>query len=238
MRIHYFQHVPFEGLGCIEDWAKTAGHRIAATRFYLNEPLPNVNDVDWLIVMGGPMNIYDDAKFSWLAAEKRFLKEAIDRRKMVLGICLGAQLLADVLGAKIYANRHKEIGWFNIRKVKTDQNTGIAAIFPDTFEAFHWHGDTFGIPKGSSRIASSDACVNQGFVGPGAILGLQFHLETDVPLVSSWMGGSSGASLPEGSDDGRFIQAETELLDLATRHTETNRTILYTLLDRFFLSSL
>ena len=232
MRIHYLQHVPFEGLGCIEGWAKTVGHRIAASRFYLNEPLPSVDDIDWLIVMGGPMNIYDDAKFPWLAAEKRFLKEAIDHRKIVLGICLGAQLLADVLGAKIYANRHKEIGWFNIRKVKTDQNTGIAALFPDTFEAFHWHGDTFDIPDGAEHFLQSAGCKNQGFTLGERVLGLQFHLE----IAKS---GAESLIIQCGNeiDKGRFCQTPNTMLANPDRFETINK-LMFRILDHMAATAL
>ena len=225
MRIHYLQHVPFEGLGCIEDWAKTAGHRIAATRFYLKEPLPNVNDMDWLIVMGGPMNIYDDAKFSWLAAEKRCLKEAIENKKIVLGICLGAQLLADVLGAKIYPNRHKEIGWYNIRKVKTSQENGIAALFPDTIEAFHWHGDTFDIPDGADHFVQSAGCKNQGFTLGERVLALQFHLE----IAKS---GAENLIIQCGNeiDKGRFCQTPDTMLANSDRFETINK-LMYRILD-------
>ena len=225
MKIHYLQHVPFEGLGCIEGWAKAAGHRISATRFYLNEPLPNINDLDWLIVMVGPMNIYDDAKFSWLAAEKQFLKEAIAGRKIVLGICLGAQLVADVLGAKIYANRHKEIGWFNIRKIKTAQETGIAALFPDTIEAFHWHGDTFDIPDGAEHFLQSAGCKNQGFTLGERVLALQFHLE----IVKS---GAENLIIQCGNeiDKGRFCQTPDTMLANSDRFEKINK-LMFRILD-------
>ena len=115
MNIHYLQHVPFEDLGSIKNWAKIRGHRVTATRFYRAEPLPFLDELDWLIIMGGPMNIYEEDKYPWLGHEKRFIEEVIKTDKVVLGICLGAQLIADVLGVRIYENIHKEIGWFPIQ---------------------------------------------------------------------------------------------------------------------------
>jgi GMP synthase (glutamine-hydrolysing) len=226
VRIHYLQHVPFEGLGCIESWAKTAGHRIYATRFYLNEPLPDVNDLDWLIVMGGPMNIYDDAKFSWLATEKRFLKQAVEHKKIVLGICLGAQLLADALGAKIHPNRHKEIGWYPVRKVRNDQETGVAAIFPDTIEAFHWHGDTFDIPDGADHFVQSAGCQNQGFTLGERVLALQFHLE----IARS---GAENLIIQCGNeiDKGRYCQKPETMLANSGRFEKINQ-LMFRILDR------
>lgn len=226
MRIHYLQHVPFEGPGCIEGWAKTAGHRIAATRFYLDEPLPNITDMDWLIVMGGPMSIYDDAALSWLAAEKRLLREAIEHKKIILGICLGAQLLADALGAKIYANRHKEIGWFNVRKFKTGQQSGWDTLFPDTIEAFHWHGDTFDIPAGAEHFLQSAGCKNQGFALGERILALQFHLEITKSGAESLI-----IQCGHEIDNGRFCQKPEMMLANSDRFEKINL-LMFRILDR------
>jgi GMP synthase (glutamine-hydrolysing) len=226
MRIHYLQHVPFEGLGCIEGWAKTAGHRIAATRFYTNDSLPEVNDIDWLIVMGGPMNIYDDAKFPWLSAEKRFIGQAIEQNKTVLGICLGAQLLADVMGAKIYPNRHKEIGWYNIRKVKTNTESAMAEIFPDSVEVFHWHGDTFDIPVGADHFVQSAGCKNQGFTVGERVLALQFHLE----IAKS---GAESLIIQCGNeiDKGPYCQTPETMLANSDRFEKINK-LMFRILDR------
>ena len=104
MKIHYFQHVPFEGLGNIEDWIKSKGHTLSSTHFFKNDTLPQLSEIDWLIVMGGPMNVYEENLYPWLAAEKKFIAKAINEGLRVLGICLGAQLIAAALGAKVYPN--------------------------------------------------------------------------------------------------------------------------------------
>ena len=171
------------------------------------------------------MNIYDDAKFSWLAAEKRFLKEAIDRGKIVLGICLGAQLLADVLGAKIYANRHKEIGWFNIRKVKTAQENGMVALFPDMIEAFHWHGDTFDIPDGAVHFLQSAGCKNQGFTLGERVLALQFHLEIAKSGAESLI-----IQCGDEIEKGRFCQSPDTMLAKSDRFEKINK-LMFRILD-------
>ena len=101
MRLHYLQHVPFEGLGNIETWAKNKGFHITRTRFFDNEPLPSTDDFEWLVVMGGPMNIYEETGYPWLVKEKKFIEECLKRDKFVLGICLGGQLIADVLGGRV-----------------------------------------------------------------------------------------------------------------------------------------
>jgi len=116
MRIHYLQHVPFEDLSSIDPILREKGHELTATHLYKGQQIPLVKEIDWLIVMGGPMGIYDEAKHPWLNVEKLFIKQAIESNKIVLGICLGAQLIADALGAKVCQNRHREIGWFNISR--------------------------------------------------------------------------------------------------------------------------
>ena len=178
MNVHYLQHVPFEGLGSIEAWLKEQDHSITVTRLYKNEPLPSIENIDWLIVMGGPMGVEDHAIYPWLMAEKVFIKQALDQKKIMLGICLGAQLIADILGADITKNVFKEIGWFPIKISEEAKASTIGTILPDQFEVFHWHGDTFDIPDRAIPLASSEACRNQGFMINERVIGLQFHLET------------------------------------------------------------
>ena len=173
MKIHWLQHVPFEGLGIIEDWAKKQSAVITRTRLYENEELPDVDDFDWLIVMGGPMGIFDYNDHPWLTEEKEFIELAIDEEKTVLGICLGAQLMADVLGANVYPGPQKEIGWFPIHR-----STNAPALIPEELTVFHWHGDTFEIPDDAVALATSEPGINQGFIFHEKAVALQFHMET------------------------------------------------------------
>lgn len=177
MRLHFFQHVPFEGLGSIEPWAKDMSYEITSTRFFSKNLFPNLDDIDWLIIMGGPMGIYEEDKYPWLSAEKNYIEQAIIKGKIVLGISLGAQLIAGVLGAKVYPNKYKEIGWFPIQKTRHTAKTRLADFLPKKIDAFHWHGDTFDNPPGAIHIAKSVACENQGFIFDDHVIGLQFHLE-------------------------------------------------------------
>lgn len=177
MNIHWIQHVPFEGIGSIGSWAMHRGHHIHSTRLYQQDSLPAMKEIDWLIVMGGPMNIYEEDKYPWLVEEKRFINESIQAGKTVIGICLGAQLIANVLGSKVYAGRHKEIGWFPVLKTGEAAKSPIFSDFPSEIKAFHWHGDTFELPPGCVRIAESAACRNQAYIFEDRVLGLQFHLE-------------------------------------------------------------
>lgn len=123
MRIHCLQHVPFEGHGHIAEWAGRYGHQVSKTALYADEPLPKIDDFDFLIAVGGPMGVHDTALHPWLIKEKYFIKAALRAKKCVLGICLGAQLMADVLGANVYSNDHKEIGWHPVRRAAAAHNT-------------------------------------------------------------------------------------------------------------------
>ncbi|MBE9013449.1 type 1 glutamine amidotransferase, partial [Pseudanabaenaceae cyanobacterium LEGE 13415] len=177
MRVHYLQHVPFEGLGSIATWMTKQNHLLSCIRLYANDPLPAVDDFDWLIVLGGPMNIDEEEQYPWLIVEKQLIKQAIEQKKIVLGICLGAQLIADALGAKVYAGQHKEIGWFPIRTTEAVQQSHALGFLPAQLTVFHWHGDTFELPEKATRLAYSEACLNQAFLYNEKVLGLQFHLE-------------------------------------------------------------
>ena len=177
MKVHYLMHVPFEGLGSMESWFVSQGWMISRTRLYATERLPNANEFDWLVIMGGPMGVYDEREHPWLVEEKRFIEASLSRGIPVLGICLGAQLIADVLGAKVSRNKYKEIGWFPVSLTKLGRTSQMLKGFPDQFTPFHWHGDMFAIPEGAESLATSEACANQIFVR-GKVLGIQFHLET------------------------------------------------------------
>ncbi len=176
LRIHYLQHVPFEGLGCKEDWIRTKGHILTSTHLYEDANFPPLEDFDWLIIMGGPMGVYDEEEYSWLTLEKQFIKAAIDNGKIVLGICLGAQLIAAALGATVKQHIQKEIGWFPITKINKEDSS-LFAHFPDKFTTFHWHEDIFEIPADATHIFTSEACANQGFIFKERVIGLQFHPE-------------------------------------------------------------
>jgi len=207
MRIHYLQHVPFEDLGNIENWALAKGHQISRTQLFKDDPLPEPEEFDWLIVMGGPMNIYEEDEFPWLAREKVFIKDAIDSGKIVLGVCLGAQLVASVFGARVHRNRYPEIGWFDVRLTDEARESRVFKHFPGRFTAFHWHGDTFDLPPGCTWIAESDACRNQAFEYDGQVIGLQFHLDTTLESIRRLIR-YSGDELVPGED----VQSEEKIL--------------------------
>lgn len=185
MKVHYLQHVPFEGLGYIGNWLTKNNHTITSTRFYESAyHLPEAEDIDVLIVMGGPMGVYDEDSFSWLKEEKAFISNCIQSGKRVLGICLGAQLIAECLGTNVDKAVHKEIGWFPVMCTQESKQLGwFYELFKDNPTVFHWHGDRFEIPKEGLNLLSSDANTNQAFYYSENVIGLQFHLEVTEETV-------------------------------------------------------
>jgi GMP synthase-like glutamine amidotransferase len=174
MKVQVLQHVPSEGLGSIAAWLSERDAIVHYTRFYQSAVLPDPGSIDLVIAMGGPMSVNDERDYPWLKQEKAFIKEAVDRGLAVLGVCLGAQIIANALGARVFANAHKEIGWFPVQAVSTGSDT---FRFPPLTSVFHWHGETFDLPPGAVRLASSAGCKNQAFQIGRTVIGLQFHLE-------------------------------------------------------------
>lgn len=218
IRIHYLQHVPFEGLGYIESWAFSRGHAVSSTRLYAGDPFPSIEAFDWLIVMGGPMNVDEEDRYPWLVAEKRFIDKAIDRGITVLGICLGAQLIAVTAGARVYANPHKEIGWFPVHLSPDGKNSSLQGILPPAFLPFHWHGDTFEIPRGATWLAMSNGCRNQAFSLGNRVLALQFHLESTADSVGKLITHCGEDMVP-----GPAIQQPEAMLAAGENFRESNR---------------
>ncbi len=224
MRIHSIEHEPFEGLANIEVWAKNRGHSISRTLLFNNEEFPDIDDFDWLIIMGGSMNIYEEEKYPWLKEEKNFIAEAIAGKKIVLGICLGSQLIGDVLGGRVSKNKYKEIGWFPVSLTADAKNSPVFNTLPKTFTAFHWHGDTFKIPPGAIRIAESEGCANQAFEY-GRVIGLQFHIEYSVDSINLML-----KNCEDELVDGKYIQAADEIVS-QINNVHKIKEILNTLLD-------
>lgn len=185
LRLHGLRHVRFETEGEIAVWARERGHSLTHTDLWNNGPLPELSSFDWLIVMGGPMGVYDEAEHPWLAGEKRLLKAAADAGKRILGVCLGAQLLSAVLGGVVTKGQYREIGWHQAAAGPDAAKSRVFANLPQSYEAFHWHGDTFSIPPGALWTARSVACAHQAFSAlDDRVVGLQFHLETNAASMS------------------------------------------------------
>lgn len=206
MRIHCIQHVPFETPGSILDWARERNHTVTHTRAWDGGLFPERSGYDLLLVMGGPMSVGDEREYPWLVSEKRSIGAAIAGDRIVLGICLGAQLIADVLGARVYRNTHREIGWFPVRRTSVGGRVPGFDAFPAECTPFHWHGDTFDLPAGSLHLAESEACVNQAFAYGGRVFGLQFHPEMTGDGVRSLLDQCSGDLVP-----GPYVQDSREI---------------------------
>ncbi|MBN2714743.1 MAG: type 1 glutamine amidotransferase [Deltaproteobacteria bacterium] len=217
MRVHYLQHVAFENSGCFEQIFTHRGDTISCTRLFAGETPPSLDDFDWLVIMGGPMSIFDEPQYPWLASEKHFIKSAIDADKTVLGICLGAQLLAHVLGARVYANTNREIGWFELTPAADLPYPELARVFFEPFPVFNWHGDTFDIPDGANRLGGTPACVNQGFVFEGNVVALQFHLETTPQSAKALV-----QNCADELDGSTYVQSADEILAPTDRFAQLN----------------
>ncbi|AFA49768.1 type 1 glutamine amidotransferase [Acetobacterium woodii] len=219
MRIHYLQHVSFENPGSILEWAESHRFPVTATLLYKNEALPELNEFDWLIVMGGPMNIDEESDYPWLKAEKQFLKKAIDSGKVVIGMCLGSQLIAAVIGGKVVQNTQKEIGWFPITFSEKAKALPLFAFFPENPMVFHWHGDTFiDLPAEAVMIAASKACQNQAFIYKKRVFGFQFHLENNGSIINDLIKNCSDEMIP-----GDYVQSPEAVLAHPEYITQDNR---------------
>jgi len=225
MNIHYLQHEPFEDLAAIFDWADKPTNKITCTKLYEKHTLPPIENIDLLIIMGGSMGVYEEDKYAWLKEEKKFIEKAIRSNKKVLGICLGSQLIAEVLGSKVYKNKEKEIGWFEIELVEQAMSNKYFKSFPSSLKVFHWHGDTFDLPKGALHIAQSKACLNQAFTYGDNVVALQFHIEATEKSIKEL-----AFNCREEIVEAPYIQKETEVMDNMYRTKEMNK-LMFDILD-------
>ncbi|MEM7812497.1 MAG: type 1 glutamine amidotransferase [Planctomycetota bacterium] len=228
MRLSVLTHVPFEGPAMIAGWASERGHTLTAHHLHRGDPPPAPEAYDGLIVMGGPMSVNDGAEYPWLADEKAAVAAAIQGGRPVLGVCLGAQLIADVLGTAVTKNRVPEIGWFPVRRTPESAGHPLLGDFPDEATVLHWHGETFAIPDGATRLFASEHCPNQAFAVGAKVLGLQFHLEMDGPAVEA-IAGACADELVESPT----VRPATELIAGAEQSWDL-RPLLYDVLDRLF----
>lgn len=224
MKTFILQHVPFEGPGYILSWLNDRENDIRYCHLYKDGcVLPESEVVDLLVIMGGPMSVNDEAVYPWLRREKEFIKSVIQLKRPVIGICLGAQLIASALGAAIYAGPQKEIGWFPIAAATDDPQ---AFHFPSTATVFHWHGETFDLPPSGVRLASSAVCTNQAFQVGTNVIGLQFHLET-MPDTAELMVSNCSNELI----DGKYIQTAEQIRSVAAATYQQANALMAAVLD-------
>jgi GMP synthase-like glutamine amidotransferase len=225
VKIAVLQHAAYEGPGEIAAWAGQRGHTVKVHHLYQGDPLPELDAFDLLVVMGGEMNIYQYRDWPWLKPENAFIASALARGKRAVGICLGAQLIAHALGAGVVQNDHIELGWLPV--AWTAEARAFFPHLPATSTVLHWHGDTFGLPPGATRLAVSDACPEQGFVIKDKCLGLQFHMEVNRDLVQAFVDGQGDWH------EGPHVQTPDAILAAAKLPCETNRALLHGMLDAF-----
>jgi len=228
MNVHYFQHVPYETPGILVRYFAERGHRLEGTHWYRGESAPAPESYESLVVMGGPMNIYEEQQYPWLAEEKSAIKAAIRQGKKILGICLGAQLIADVLGAPTRKNPEKEIGWFPVTLRPETSGDCAFHVLPDRITPFHWHGETFDLPEGAVPLFNSEACTNQGFLYRNQLLALQFHLEITPEGVQQLI-----ANAPQDLTPGPWVQSPEEMLKQEQNFHQAQHW-LSVLLDQFY----
>lgn len=221
-RAHFFQHEEFEGPGRIADWLQESGWQVTGSMMHEGAGLPAPDSADLFIFMGGGMSVNDEERLPWLAAEKKFLRAAIAADRAVLGVCLGAQLIASALGARVYPNPSgREVGWHPVRGT-----SGPPFDLPSPLEVFHWHGETFDLPAGAVRLAESDACLNQAFLLGRAVIGLQFHPEATPESVAALV-----ASCPEDLRPAPFVQSPDRILSAEAGTFEAMHRFLGRILD-------
>lgn len=227
MRMHVVQHVPFEGPAAIANWAEQRGVEITAS-LALTEEYPDIDTVDFLVLMGGPMDADDHFSSPWLEAEKTYVARALAEGRRVLGVCLGAQIVAEAIGGHVRRNDQAEIGWFALQRNAAADNDPVFAALPEALIAGHWHGDTFDLPAGVEPALSSEGTVCQAFsYDRGRVVGLQFHLE--------WTAESLAALLYAAPEDleerSPLVMSAGELERGVQLHSAACHTALWRLLD-------
>jgi len=187
-RLLVFQHVSFEILGTLHPLLKARGFRIRYANFGRHpHARPEVARYNGLVVLGGPMNVDDLEGYPHLATEVELIQQAIEQGIPVLGICLGAQLIAKALGARVHANGGREIGWYDVSWTSAAKDDPLFRDFGEVDKIFQWHGDVFELPAGAVHLATSQRCPHQAFRYGTNVYGLQFHLEVDERLIERWL---------------------------------------------------
>lgn len=223
LHVQVLQHVAFEDLGSIQPWLEARQAQVEYVRFFAGERLDPARRFDLVIVLGGPMSVHDEQVHPWLVEEKAYLRTLCAEQRAVLGICLGAQLIASALGAEVYPAREREIGWWPVYVAELSGDL----MLPISLTAFQWHGETFGVPIGARRLAWSVACENQAFIYGKRVIGFQFHLEA----TSSGVRRLLQYCEMDLQRPGPYVQNELALLNAPDVLYETSNAVLASVLS-------
>jgi len=204
-RLLFVQNCPEEGIGAFADRLQELAIPWIGVHPYAGDPFPPLNDCDAIIVGGTPISVNEIDGHEFLMAEARWLKNALDLGKPVLGICFGAQLLAKLLGAEVKKNPVMEIGAYPVRLTSAGDGDPLFQGFPKAFPVFHWHGDAFDIPPWGLRLAVGRDCPNQAF-RMGSAVGLQFHLEVTAEEAGRWAGAYAGELRGSGKNRAQVVK--------------------------------
>jgi len=187
MNVLIIKHIEIEGPGLIEDCLRQEKTPYQILTLEPGLPLPKLDNLSHIVILGGPMNVYEEDRYPFLKDEDLFIKEAIQRGKFVLGICLGAQLIAKALGARVIKSPKREIGWYDVSLTRIGAVDPLFSHLPKTFSVFQWHEDTFEIPHSATLIATSSLVPYQAFRYGDNAYSLQFHLEVTEEMIREWM---------------------------------------------------
>ncbi|HEX8505637.1 MAG TPA: type 1 glutamine amidotransferase [Hymenobacter sp.] len=200
--------MPDEGPGHAADWLATHGHSLTLTRLFEASPVfPELSSFDGLLILGGAMSVHDEDKLPWLRDEKDFIKQVLRTGKVTLAICLGAQLVAEALGAEVRPNHEPEIGFWTVRFSAKSLEHPLLRGWPEKAAVLHWHLDTFTVPPGAMRVGMSAGCATQGFVWGDGVIGLQFHPEMTVEMVEKLMAFENH----EAVEEQQFVQTTEQI---------------------------
>ncbi|MNW35308.1 GMP synthase [glutamine-hydrolyzing] [compost metagenome] len=224
MNILILKHFELGNYDVVHQWAEQRGYNAWIREAAIGLSRKEFDTADLIIIMGGPMSVYEEETYPWLIQEKEYILEAIRQNQKVLGICFGAQMLAELLGGRVYRHDHKEIGWHRISR--TGENHPWLQELPEDFYSFQWHGDTFELPQGAVWLAQSEGCRNQAFAYNENTVGLQFHLETSPESVELMLHHWKDALV-----EAPYIQTKEQIVKEMDR-SETAIGILYSILDR------